>query len=118
MNASTVDKEEIAQYSATWLARIYERTGLQPPPPPDVESPAELLQCWESLSPTDRSILVKYARLLSAEDMIPLQAKVLRDAVSDPVEEFFVYSRGARQGLLGLEALEWYRKAREPGPDA
>lgn len=118
MNVPTVDQEEIAQYSARWLARIYERTGLQPPPPPDVESPVELLECWARLSPIDRGILVKYARLLSAEDMFPLQAKVLRDAVSGPVEEMLVYSRGARQGLLGPEAQEWYRKAREPGPDA
>jgi hypothetical protein len=93
---------------STWLARIYERTGLQPPPSPDVESPAELLQCWESLSPSDRAILVKYARLLSAEDAPELLATVLRNAVSDPYEEILVYSRGARLGMLGPEEQARY----------
>lgn len=108
---SHMSQEEIAQYSGSWLARIYERTGLQPPPPPDVESPEELLQCWERLSPIDRGILVKYARLLSAEDMLPLQAQVVRGAAADHHEEFLVYTRGARLGLLGPEEqahhLQW-----------
>jgi hypothetical protein len=107
---SHMSQEEIAQSSARCLARIYERTGLQPPPP-DVENPAELLQCWESLSPSDRAILIKYARLLSAEDMAPLSAQVTRDAAADRHEEFLVYTRGARLGLLGPEEqarhLQW-----------
>jgi hypothetical protein len=94
--------------AGTWLARIYERTGLTPPPPPDVESPAELLQCWESLSPTDRAILIRYARLLSAEDAPKLLATCLRQAAGNIYEEILIHARGARLGLLGPEEQARY----------
>jgi hypothetical protein len=54
----------------TPLARAYERASLIRPPAPDVSTPAELLQCRESLSPDDRALLIRYARLLSAEEKI------------------------------------------------
>jgi hypothetical protein len=92
-----MSNEEIAQSSAKYLALAYERTGIQRPPPPDVETPADLLQCWESLSPCDRVILIKYARFLSAEDAPELFVRVIRDAASDIHEEMLVYERGRRQ---------------------
>jgi hypothetical protein len=110
---SQMSQEEIAEVSAKWLAQIYERTGLQPPLPPNVESPAELLQYWAHLSPIDRGNLVKYARFLSADDAPELFATVLRHAASDIYEEILVYARGARLGLLGPEEQARYMQQQQ-----
>jgi hypothetical protein len=62
----------------TPLERAYHEAGMEPPPPLDIETPAQLLQCWESLTPNDRIILVRFAQLLSAEDMTPAGANLLQ----------------------------------------
>jgi hypothetical protein len=71
--------------------------GWPPPPPPDIESPTELLQCWQSFTQRDRVYLVRLTRLLTAADMFPPGADLLRLAPLDLSEKDLIQSRLSRQ---------------------
>jgi len=64
------------------VAKAYQILRMDPPPPPVTDTPDELLECWQSLTPDDREILVRYARLLSAEDMPEVYSRPVRGAVN------------------------------------
>jgi hypothetical protein len=58
----------------------YQILQMDPLPPPKTDTPGELLACRQSLTPADREILVRYARLLTAEDAHPGTARCIRGA--------------------------------------
>ena len=51
------------------LRYAYEILNLDPSAPIETQTPDELLACWNTLTPDDRAILIRWARLLAAADL-------------------------------------------------
>jgi hypothetical protein len=80
----------------------YEILNLDPSAPIETQTPDELLACWERLTPDDRAILIRWARLLAATDLPKALSHEVRGVMTWEKSLVLTRANQVRRRRLGL----------------